>query len=393
MATLGEVLSEIFAPRIEQPSYLGGSAQEPLSIPVQEDAPGSNGMAPIKATPDGAFIDALRRTFMPTPQPPDGMDARTYAPGDPSLARSAMPSEQPQPQTWPDPPHYRPDTDAGYAPQRGFVADADNDPARAAQMVPSVDRSGPTPRPGAARPTAGPGYSPEGPGDMPLRRAAPPAAAAPANSEIARAFRAFFQGAAGVNPTSPKFSAFAQGASGAMKSQYDERQKEALLARQQSKDALDETLRLSKHDRDEALADNLMQYRKRKSGADGELPYAVIGKHNELKNNVARDYKRALDLINKDYSLGPAEKKKAQEEARLERDSRLSEIEQQYKQRSLTPDMGKAPQKKEAKPPQQSGDGKSPQAPIMTTDPKVIQGLQKGDYYINPADGQVYQKN
>ena len=187
---------------------------------------------------------------------------------------------------------------------------------------------------------------------MPLRRAAPPpAAAAPANSEIARAFRAFFQGAAGVNPTSPKFSAFAQGASGAMKSQYDERQKEALLARQQSKDALDETLRLSKHDRDEALADNLMGYRNRKSNNDAAgVRLQDIGKYNDIKNNVERNYKRAMDQINKDYSLDPAAKKKAQDDAKSERDSRLNEIEQQYKQRSLTPDMGKAAPNGQTKP-------------------------------------------
>lgn len=388
MASLGDVLSEIFAPRPEVggPSRLGGPEQEPLSIPVSPENGPSNGMAPIKATPDGAFIDALRRTFMPTPQPPDGMDARTYAPGDPSLARSAMPSPQSQPQTWPDPPHYKPDTDEGYSKKFGFITDG-NDPGREAKVVPAMDRGG-------VVPTAGPG---PGPGArMPM--APPPTAAAPqagnGNNELARAFRAFFQGAAGVNPTSPKFSAFAQGAAGAMKSQYDERQKEALLARQQGKDALDETLKLSKHDRDEALADNLMGYRNRKSNADASgVRLQDIGKYNEIKNNVERNYKRALDQIGKDYSLDPAAKKKAQDDAKSERDSRLNEIEQQYKQRSLTPDMGNAPQKKEAKPPQQSGDGKSPQAPVMTTDPNVIKGLQKGDYYINPADGQVYQKN
>ncbi len=390
MATLGDILSEIFAPQpgVGAPSRLGGPEQEPLSIPVPQDQP-SNGMAPIQATPDGAFLDALRRTFMPTPQPPDGMDARTYDSG----RKMVMPNDIPAPNLTAPATVERewgPDTNEGYAPKFGFVTDG-NDPAREAVMTQSVDRptSGPAVGPGARRPVASP-MRPRSDDPPPMRQA--PQAEAP--NELARAFRAFFAGAAGVNPTSPKFSAFSQGAAGAMKTQYDERQKEEALSRQREKDSLDRALKLTKNDRDEALADNLMGYRDRKSNADASgVRYQDINSFNQIKNNVNRDYKRALDLINKDYSLGPAEKKKAQDDAKAERDQRLLEVEQQYKQRSLTPDMGKAPQKTEPKPAQKSGDGKSPQAPVMTTDPKVIQGLPSGSYFVNPADGQVYQKN
>lgn len=388
MATLGDVLSEIFAPRPEVggPSRLGGPEQEPLSVPVPESGP-SNGMAPITATPDGAFLDALKRMFGGTPQPPDGMDARTYAAGKPIAPKpAAVDPWQTDRSGWGT------DSDAGYSPQHGFITDG-NDPARSAQMVPSVDRGGSVPRTNAVVPTAGPGLAPDVRGDMPIRRAGPPAAE-PANSELARAFRAFFSGAAGVNPTSPGVSAFAQGAAGAMNKQYDERQKEEGSRRQREKDAFDQTLKLTKNDRDEALADNLIKYRNSRVGADGDkVRFQDIRGYNEVKNNVARDYARKVDLINKDYSLSEPDKKKAKEEAKTERDARLSEIEQQYKQRSLTPDMGKAPPQSAPKQPQNGGDGKSPQAPVMTTDPKVIEGLPKGSYFINPADGQVYQKN
>lgn len=376
MATLSDVLSEIFAPQpsMQDASASPGSISENYSVKPQ----------------GGGLLDTLKSMFASTPQPPDGMDERTYAAGKP-MAPPPIASAQTQPQTWPDPPNYRPDTDEGYSKTFGYVSPGANDPARAAQLTQTIETAGPPLR----RPTGVPPRSgPQGPVDMPMRRSAPPMAAEPANSELARAFRAFFAGAASVNPSSPAFSAFAQGAAGAMKTHNDERQKEALLKRQTAKDSLEETLKLSKHDRDEALADNLMTYRNRKSNVDtAGVRLQDIGKYNEIKNNVNRDYKRALDLIGKDYSLDPAAKKKAQDDAKAERDARLSEIEQQYKQRSLTPDMGKATPKADAKPPQQGGDGKSPQSPIMTTDPKVIEKLPKGSYFINPADGEVYQKN
>lgn len=448
MATLGDVLSEIFAPRFvgDNPDQTRGtfgslrdgdgslerdmeairsisSGLELINNPeisrveqrqgVQnlraafdelERTRGGNEPIPLGGSisenysvkPQGAgLLDTLKRMFTPTPQPPDGMDARTYDPGKAITPPPAMANAQAQPQTWPDPPHYRPDTDDGYSKTFGFIK-GDNDPARAAQMTQSVDVAAPAlRRPGQPAPNAAPGQRPQGPVEMPMRSSAPPMAAEPANSELARAVRAFFAGAAGVNPTAPAFSAFSQGAAGAIKSQVDERQKDALLKRQTAKDALDETLKLSKHDRDEALADSLIGYRKAKTGTDGgdKVRFQDIRGYNEVKNNVARDFARKVDLINKDYSLSEPDKKKAKEEARAERDARLTEIEQQYKQRSLTPDMGKAAPKADAKPPQQGGDGKSPQAPVSTTDPKVIEKLPKGSYFINPADGQVYQKN
>lgn len=387
MATLADIISEIFAPHpnVGAPSNLGGPGpeQEPLSIPLPQDQ-SSNGMAPIQATPDGAFLDALRRTFMPTPQPPDGMDASTYDAG----RKMVSPKDIPAPSLTAPATVERewgPDSNEGYSKKFGFVTDG-NDPAREGAMTQSVDR-----------PMVGlPARPPAGPPQRPMTDMPPPMRSGPQaepQNDLARAFRAFFAGAAGVNPTSPKFSAFSQGAAGAMKTQYDEKQKEDAAARQREKDTFDQTLKLTKNDREEALADNLMGYRDRKSNVDANgVRLQDIGKYNEIKNNVNRDYKRSLDLINKDYSLGPAEKKKAQDEARSERDSRLGEIEQQYKQRSLTPDMGKAPQRGEQKP-AQSGDGKSDKSPVMTTDPKVIEKLPSGSYFVNPADGQVYQKN
>ena len=216
--------------------------------------------------------------------------------------------------------------------------------------------------------------------------------ASPQN-DLASAFRAFFAGAAGVNPTSPKFSAFSQGASGAMKTQYDERQKEALLARQTDKDELDRTLRLTKNDRDEALADSMIDYRKTKSNPDaGGLRYQDIAKQRQDLANIERSRARRIEQMSKDYKLTEEQKKKKEQEINEEFDREKDLSREQFKQRSLTPDMSKAPPKADAKP-AQSGDGKSPQAPILTRDPKVIEGLPKGSYFVNPADGQVYQKN
>lgn len=77
-------------------------------------------------------------------------------------------------------------------------------------------------------------------------------AAAPQGQDLARFFRALFTGAAGVDPTRPKLSAFAQGAGGAMQSRYGEDIKERTLKAAQDRQGFEDTLKIRRDQREES---------------------------------------------------------------------------------------------------------------------------------------------
>lgn len=312
---------------------------EPLSVPVP-DVPSTY---PGPALPEGAdnpMLAAFKRLFATQPQPPDGMDAATYQPG----------RKMPTGADW-SPPTVTVDPRRPAAPAVG---------GGPLPSVPGIDVAAP----GEGSPNMGDRFRdlfrtrgsevPRRPmtldvGSVPRNAVpsrAPSSPTAPAgnpNEDIARTFRNFFQGAASVDPSSPKFSAFAQGAAGSMTANYKEKQAEEQRKAQLARQGFEDDLKVGKARRDDALANSLIKLRGAKAAGDpAGVRYQDINAYNQVKNNVQRDYKRALDLIGKDVALTPVEKKKAQDEARVERDARLTEIEQQYKQRTLTPDMSRA---------------------------------------------------
>ena len=417
MATLGDVLQEIFAPQpgMRAPSYLGGDPDQtrrPSQMQMRGAFPEPVDEKPIETT--NPVIARFRELF--AAQPPDGMDAKTYGLSPPLAMQPKAPEPFPlqaPPQVMPQPvpkaasgdpwqtdnSGWGADSDAGFAAKRGAIPLADSNdqstPAqRAGSMTPSVDRGGPMPM--SSLP--------------PFRTATEPAPAAAQpnqNSELARAFRAFFTGAAGVNPTSPKFSAFAQGAGGAMKTQYDERQKEELLARQKDKDELDRTLRLTKNDRDEALANNLMQYRNnRTSGVDGKVPYSAIGQQSQVIKGYEDRRSKEIDGLKKslDYlSMKPEDKKAAIAAINERFDKAIADVRKSFANRTLNPDgvpaqqpttdgQQKSEQQPSQKPPIKSGDGKSAQSPLAPKSQADIDSAPSGTYFVNPQTGEIFQK-
>lgn len=247
MASLQDILAEIFAPN---PATLADAGPpvpserqsmpnaEPFSVPVP-NAPNTGPGPTMSSQDDNPLMAWLKQKFSATPQPPDGMDARTYQPGRrlpqpadfgvrPALTPLGAPAERPWATTTPD-------TDEGYAKRIGFVPDANNDPGRVpSQMVPSASQRAPFLRRYVDLP---PSPGPYGP----ARQASPTPQSEPGN-EMARIFRNLFQGAAAVDPTAPKLSAFAQGAAGAAGSRYKEIEAEKVrqqqAARQNFEDAL-----------------------------------------------------------------------------------------------------------------------------------------------------------
>ena len=95
-----------------------------------------------------------------------------------------------------------------------------------------------------------------------------PPALSPEAADMQRAIRAFFTGAAGVNPSSPKFSAFAQGAGGAMQSRYKEGQAEEKQRQDQANKRFDRDLKIAKDDREERASKRADRAEVRAEGKD-----------------------------------------------------------------------------------------------------------------------------
>lgn len=388
MASLGDVLNEIFAPRAAPEGVPSGAITDNYPTNPRQQGAG--------------LLDHLKRMFAPAEQPPDGMDERTYRPSQKRLFEGVP---TPPPMQQPDAPQPQqerpwatatPDSNEGYAQTFGAIS-GNNDPARAPLLVPSSARGpGPGTGPGAA-----PAAAPVMATPAPMRRAPVQVGVEEtkptpqANTELARVFRAFLQGAGSVDPTAPGASAFFKGASGAVTSGYNERQKETLLDRQRDKEAFDRALRTTKNAREDVLANNLMDYRNRKSSIDAAgIRYQDIKSLNEAVDRNNTNYQRALQDINKRAERAEITPEQAKEErTRLDaaRAARESEIRAQYSQRTFTPKTEKGEEKKAQ--PQKGGDGSSKDKPLMTNDPTAIQKLPSGSYFVNPADGLVYQKN
>lgn len=116
-----------------------------------------------------------------------------------------------------------------------------SDPSRRAMF------SQPSPAPSPAQ-AGGGSWQPT---SAPATVVAPAQAGGIKPSDVQSFVRALMMGAAGVNPTAPKFSAFAQGAAGAMGQQYKESEAAAAREAQKAKLGFDQTLALRKDSREE----------------------------------------------------------------------------------------------------------------------------------------------
>lgn len=339
-ATLSDVLREIFGAQAPNPNgppvpteqqAMPQNAAEPLSVPVPNIAPEVSPNTPLPAGADNPMIAAIKRMFSSPPQPADGMDAATYQPGRkmPTGADWVVPAEGPTVTVDPRKP----------APPAG----APTAPLPEAVAVPPRRTAGVTY--GDAR--IPPGMMPRGPGDVPelpvggVRRGPGPAPAADGSNEMARMFRNFFQGAASVNPTSPKFSAFAQGAAGSMTANYQEKQAEEQRKAQRERQGFEDDLKVGAARRNDALARSLIDYRGKKVGAEGGVTPRrmkeyedALYKHDVWYNN------RLKDLREMEKNAAPPERIAKEREA-VERDyeRRRAETKARFEQGKLTPDM------------------------------------------------------
>lgn len=198
----------------------------------------------------------------------------------------------------------------------------------------------PAPTPPAMRPVAPPAIGP----------ASRPAQVSEAGGEWPAFFRRLFAGAASVNPTSPKVSAFAQGAAGAMLTQQAEKERAQKMEAQKARQAFDDKLKVrrdareerrsSRDDEKEARLTRSAEYqdRLRIARADkilDELKTSASGlKPNEIINAKRLIRDKAKELRDNGVSG---------DEMRRELDAYASELKSDLEKRSLS--SGKMPGK------------------------------------------------
>lgn len=379
MASLQDILAEIFAPNpalanagppvpTERQSMPNA---EPLSVPVP-NVPNTGPGRPMSAQDDNPLMAWLKQKFSTTPQPPDGMDERTYQPGRPmpkpgdfgvAPPSAPPPSERP----WAT---ATPDSNEGYAKQFGFVSGGANDPGQRVQ--PTVERQPamqPTASPGP-RPSVGPPRASMGPGPV------APQGQGEQGNEMARIFRNLFQGAAAVDPTSPKVSAIMQGAAGSATSRYKELEAENARKQQLARQGFEDTLKVRKDQREEGLAGSLQKYRAAKSNQDQSgMRYQDIAAF----NNDVRNMRKAVGEAVKNGEMTP-------EQGRAEIQKEYNKLVQQRLQKTIDPKVD------DKAAPKAVGDGKTKDAPAAPMSKADVDRLPKGSYYVNPADGEIYQK-
>lgn len=393
MATLGDVLREIFqaqAPmpndvdNINRPASLqyGANAGRVMNspsgppVPTEAESMPYKNPGPLVSEPEtSTLIDKFKAILGGNgplemgifgkgqpPQPPDGMDKSTYQVYD---------SPKEKPPAWIDrmfggPPEAIPSASAPPSPRPApppnlspSIMEAARVAVRNPGAMPPADTGTVDVRPrreagvtyGDAR--VPPGMMPRGPGaDVPdlfppgrsPRGPAPaPAPAADGPNEMARMFRNFFQGAAAVNPTSPKFSAFSQGAAGSMTANYQEKQAEEQRKAQRERQGFEDSLKIGKARREDAAVGSLIEYRKKKVGSPGETPYSAINHLTVREQSIHDSYRKDAKGIRDNYELNPEQKKAALEELAARRDSELARVRKMYTDRTLNPDM---PEKK-----------------------------------------------
>lgn len=358
---------------------------EPLSVQASDIPSAPPWPTPDPPGADNPMIRAIKNMFSSAPQPPDGMDEKTY-----QLGRK-MPTgaDFANPTVTVESPARAPATAAATPPAGAPPSTIDVQPRRTAGVTYGDARIPPgmMPRgPGADVPDLfPPGRSPRGP--VP---ASAPAADGP--NEMARMFRNFFQGAAAVNPTSPKFSAFSQGAAGSMTANYQEKQAEEQRAAQRARQGFEDDLKVGKARRDDALAKSLIGYRGAKAGGDqAGLRFQDIKSFNEAVDRTKQSYQKAVAEVNtrlKNAEITPEQAAKERADLKTAADAREREIREQYLQKSFTPTIPDKKGEKDAP----AGDGKTREAPAKPADKASFDKLPSGAFYVNPADGLIYQK-
>lgn len=193
---------------------------------------------------------------------------------------------------------------------------------------------------------------------------------------MARIFRNLFQGAAAVDPTSPKVSAIMQGAAGSATSRYKELEAENARKQQLARQGFEDTLKVRKDQREEGLAGSLQKYRAAKSNQDQSgMRYQDIAAF----NNDVRNMRKAVGEAVKNGEMTP-------EQGRAEIQKEYNKLVQQRLQKTIDPKVD------DKAAPKAVGDGKTKDAPAAPMSKADVDRLPKGSYYVNPADGEIYQK-
>lgn len=199
--------------------------------------------------------------------------------------------------------------------------------------------------------------------------------------------RALMSGAAGVNPQAPKFAAFAQGAAGSMNTLYSEQEKAKQQAAAQAKQNLADMLALRKDGREERGANRADQ--------DSALKATDQVRKNKESDARIEKLKAEADRF-KNRNLSPenviAVENWLQRAEKAHRDAGKVDKELDETIKGLRQRMGRQIQSGKLEVPGEQKAGASADAPAKPASKADFDQLPSGSYYLNPADGKIYQK-